>query len=218
MSVLHIHVPGIALPGGSKRGFPIRRKGGGIGVSIVDANPKVAGWRQLVALAARMEIEQHEDKASFPLSGPIDLHVEIVLPRPKAHYRASKRAGTRTLREDAPAWHASKPDTTKLLRALEDALSGIAWFDDSQVAMQSASKRYGEVPGVQIRIEPLMATSEPRQMLAASNEKALAATSHQGCDRDDEPDHHVSVLRPSPHSYCGSPNTTTPAATIHTGE
>ena len=36
-----------------------------------------------------------------------------------------------------------KPDIDKTLRALLDALTGIAWEDDAQVVLVSASKSYG---------------------------------------------------------------------------
>lgn len=36
-----------------------------------------------------------------------------------------------------------KPDIDKTLRALLDALTGIAWEDDAQVVMVAASKSYG---------------------------------------------------------------------------
>jgi Holliday junction resolvase RusA-like endonuclease len=55
--------------------------------------------------------------------------------------------------------HTTKPDTTKLLRATEDALRGIAWADDNQVCEQHAFKLYGMRPGVHVFIETVTPTT-----------------------------------------------------------
>jgi crossover junction endodeoxyribonuclease RusA len=44
-----------------------------------------------------------------------------------------------------------KPDIDKLIRAVLDALKGVAWCDDSQVVSVYASKRYGQ-PGCKVEI------------------------------------------------------------------
>jgi Holliday junction resolvase RusA-like endonuclease len=77
------------------------------------------------------------------------------MPRPKCHYRTGKRSAE--LKDNAPAYHAGRPDATKLTRAVEDALTGIVWRDDSQVAEQHVIKRYGEHPGVTVEIKMLNA-------------------------------------------------------------
>lgn len=51
-----------------------------------------------------------------------------------------------------------KPDGDKLLRAVLDALTGVAWVDDSQVTDARARKRLAELdapPGVYIAITRL---------------------------------------------------------------
>jgi Holliday junction resolvase RusA-like endonuclease len=79
--------------------------------------------------------------------------VTFLMPRPKGHFRTGKRA--HILREAAPLYHTSKPDATKLLRATEDALTGILWHDDAQIAMQIVKKRYtSSNPGAEIKILP----------------------------------------------------------------
>ena len=45
---------------------------------------------------------------------------------------------------------------TKLIRAVEDALTGIVWRDDAQVAVQKVAKVYGDEPqGAVITIEEI---------------------------------------------------------------
>jgi Holliday junction resolvase RusA-like endonuclease len=39
-------------------------------------------------------------------------------------------------------WHEKKPDLDNLLKALKDALTGLAWRDDSQVCQCYCEKRY----------------------------------------------------------------------------
>lgn len=76
------------------------------------------------------------------LAGPIELKLIFYMARPKGHFRTGKHAGE--LRESAPEHPTSKPDLTKLTRAVEDALTGIIWKDDSQVVQQDTKKVYCE--------------------------------------------------------------------------
>lgn len=49
-----------------------------------------------------------------------------------------------------------KPDLDNLVKAVKDALKGIAWHDDSQVVDSSESKRYAHsAPGVMIRVSEI---------------------------------------------------------------
>ena len=133
-------VPGVPKPGGSKRAIYNAKLGRSLVIEDCKGNKD---WRAVVALAAQ------QARGNEPLmSGAIDLRVEFVLPRPKHHFRANGQ-----LKPTAPFWHTSKPDATKLLRALEDALTKIAWNDDAQVAYQEVRKRYGTDPGACVVIK-----------------------------------------------------------------
>jgi len=68
--------------------------------------------------------------------------------RPKSHYTAKG-----ALRDAAPR-HVGKPDIDKLCRAVLDALTGIAYADDSQVVALDASKVYGPTASTEIFIKP----------------------------------------------------------------
>lgn len=153
--MISLFVPGIPRPGGSKTATVIRRKGGAIvmtkaGRPLVvtrEAGTHTAAWRSVVSLA----VTQHmRERGLEPiLEGPIQLTVTFILPRPKSHYLRG------AVRQSAPAYHTSAPDATKLLRSTEDALRGIAWTDDAQIARQAVQKRYGISPGAEITIEPI---------------------------------------------------------------
>ncbi|MFA6046499.1 MAG: RusA family crossover junction endodeoxyribonuclease [Phycisphaerales bacterium] len=138
-------VHGVPAPGGSKRGFfsPKTKR-----VIITEDCKRSKPWRALVSSAA---LDAHQGE---PLDGPLRLEVEFVLPRPKHH------TGARGLKASAPHFHVIAPDSTKLLRSTEDALKGICWHDDAQVAVQSVSKRYGPRPGAVVRVSRLV---EPRE-------------------------------------------------------
>lgn len=127
-------MPGVPQPGGSKKGFPVPTKSGRTRIAIVEDAKKNAPWRANVALAAGHLFE------AGPLTGPLRVTFRFVMPRPASHYGTGKKSAV--LKPDAPEWHTTRPDTTKLIRAAEDALTGIAWVDDAQVVIQTALKPY----------------------------------------------------------------------------
>ena len=122
MEPITITIYGKPATAGSKRGFynaKLKR------VLMVPHNPaKASSWRDAVRKACR---DQYEGPM---LMGAYGLHAIFHFSRPKSHYRTGKNAGL--LRDSAPAFHTTKPDAGKLLRALEDALTGMLWKDDSQ--------------------------------------------------------------------------------------
>ncbi len=133
-------VPGLPRPGGSKKGFvnPKTRR-----VVVMEDNEKSKDWRSIVAYSA------HERHVS-PMNGPLELCITFFMPRPKGHFNSKG-----SLKGSAPTYHTSKPDTTKLIRSTEDALKGICWNDDSQIATQFARKIYGSPIGAQITVRML---------------------------------------------------------------
>mgnify|MGYP001584134830 FL=1 len=80
---------------------------------------------------------------------PVYLGIEYIFPRLKRHPTSPLSL--------PPPPHTSKPDGSKLQRAVEDALTDAGvWGDDAQVCKWHGVKRYalvGESPGVQITIE-----------------------------------------------------------------
>lgn len=150
-------VPGVPVPGGSKRPFALRRKDGSIvtrpgGSPIInvtdDSGARGKNWRSVVSLAARQAFWGQ------PLDGVLSIVVDFVMARPKAHFRTGKHAGE--LRDDAPVFHTVKPDATKLLRSLEDACTGILWRDDCIIADQQVRKIYGAETGAKMLVYALV--------------------------------------------------------------
>ena len=136
-------IEGKSEPGGSKRAFPLPNGR----FNIVDANPNVKSYRRDVADSARIAVGEPKLITALRM---IFIFVRV---RPKFHYGTGKNAGV--LKDSAPRYPTTKPDSTKLTRSTEDALTGILWKDDPQVVDQIICKRYGEVPGVHVIVEEM---------------------------------------------------------------
>ena len=142
MTKLECRVYAIPKPGGSKKAFYNKKLGRSI---IVDDCKKNKEWRSDVKDAF---IEKYH--GMVPLSGPLFLKISFIMPRLKGHFNSKQ-----ILKPTAPNFHTVKPDSTKLTRSTEDALTGLAWRDDSQICIQEISKEYGDNPGAIITIETM---------------------------------------------------------------
>lgn len=156
-------VQGLAQPGGSKRAFARKRGDGSTFVSVVDANPKAAAWKQEVAHVARQE---RGDRG--PIEGPVVFSCTFYLPRPAGHFGSGRNAGK--VRDSAPTHPTGQPDVLKLARAVEDALTaGGAWRDDAQVVEEHLRKVYSETGAwVEIEIRPVAVEAAPQRIAGAS--------------------------------------------------
>lgn len=141
-SSLSFAVIGLPAPQGSKRHV-------GKGV-MVESSKAVKPWREAVKQAAR-EAMAKAGVSAPALPGAVRLVIEFYLPRPKKY---AKRFNARPK---------SRPDSSKLLRSTEDAMTeaGI-WVDDSYIVDHFISKWYVgvvtlgvgmDVPGAHITVE-----------------------------------------------------------------
>ena len=140
VSEVSFTVYGSAQPAGSKT---VGRTGDGR-TFVRDSAKRGQPWRRQVAQVAGEAMN-----GGGLLEGPLLLTVRFTVPRPKGHL------GARGLRPSAPAYPAVRPDVTKLLRAVEDACTGIVWLDDAQVVEQHALKVYGEPARAEIEVSTL---------------------------------------------------------------
>lgn len=146
-------VRGKPEPGGSKTAGV--SKGGTHFVR--DSNPAVKEWRRRVADKAAEAMAGRD-----LLQGPLRLEAAFYLTRPGSHLGSGRNAGK--VKPSAPEFPITRPDTTKLLRAVEDALKDVVWGDDSQVVRQEASKWYalpGEPPRAEVYVEALHPPETP---------------------------------------------------------
>lgn len=150
-------VYGRPQPAGSKRAFKHAHTSR---VIVVDDNPKSKTWKQEIAGAAHNALA---GRALF--DGPLVLEVTFVLKRPKGHYGTGRNASA--VKPSAPAYPVTKPDTTKLIRCLEDALTGVLWRDDAQVVTQYAWKQYGEPECCEVTVRSLAASTAAELTAAA---------------------------------------------------
>lgn len=136
--MIRFEVFGKPLTAGSKKPFQVRRKDAGGNwirtgqTIIVDDNPKTKFWK-----AAIQEAAGKAAGGEILVNVPILLTARFYFARPKSHYRA----GGQQLIARAPIEHIQKPDLSKLLRALEDALKGVVYGDDCLIP------RYGPDTG-----------------------------------------------------------------------
>jgi crossover junction endodeoxyribonuclease RusA len=113
-------------------------------------------WREAIALTA---MRTARDLGWQCGDWPVNLCCEFVFARPDSHFTAGDRARGR-LTSSAPTHHVGYPDQDKLLRAVGDALTGVAYADDSQVVSHDGSlKRWSHSavgkPGVRVTVRRL---------------------------------------------------------------
>lgn len=139
-------VPGNPAPQGSKRHV-------GQGV-MIESSKFAKPWRAVVSLAAsRACQDQGGQRVRPPFNGPVGVQITFTLRRPKAHFGTGRNASA--LKPGAPMHCPHKPDLDKLARTVLDALTGIIYLDDSQVAGLSLEKVYGDEPGAAVVVERL---------------------------------------------------------------
>jgi Holliday junction resolvase RusA-like endonuclease len=115
-----------------------------------DNTHPVHAFKACVQMAAR---EVYQDA---PLDGPLGLRAAFVMPRPQ---RLTKKRGP-----NDRCWCPTRPDLDNLEKALKDALTGILWRDDAQVADVSKWKVYSsaaEQPCVEVEIRSLDGRTAP---------------------------------------------------------
>lgn len=142
---VRFNVLGIAAPQGSFRAATSRKTGRAF---LVQSNKRTMPWRQEVA--ARAQEAMHAAGLAI-CNRPMHLTLRVYLPRPNGHY------GAKGLRPSAPTWPAKKPDLSKLVRAVEDAMTGIVYLDDAQICDELMFKRYADdgPPRAEVLVEEL---------------------------------------------------------------
>lgn len=127
-------VPGVPVPQGSKQAFSNGGK-----TWLVEANKAVYPWREKVAHSAQIAMDLHQ---LAPFDGAVSLEIDFIMPKPK------------TVTRQLPT---AKPDLDKMIRAINDAITGICFVDDARVVRITAGKyyaRFGE-PGAIITVTEL---------------------------------------------------------------
>lgn len=126
---ISFQVFGTPQPKGSARAFKRGER-----IIVTSDNPSLRAWED----AVRAKVQEIAGDVFF--EGAVSLHVTFHLQRPKS-ISVKKRP-----------FMVTRPDTSKLIRGLEDALTEILWKDDSQVIVITASKLYA-APGEASRVD-----------------------------------------------------------------
>lgn len=139
----------------------------------IDGTPKGKGRPRFSRQAGRtytpVETTRAENRVQLAwlnagrprVDGPIDLHLELVVERPAAHWRVDGTLGAAGVRQPLPV---RKPDIDNALKLVMDALNGCAYRDDVDVVHARVVRRWanpGEHEHSTIRIQPA-ATPELR--------------------------------------------------------
>lgn len=122
--MIEFTVYGTPRPQGSKR-----HVGNGI---MIEMSKQLKPWRQ--------EVSQTAIALQVPMIAPhvpVELTANFYFKKPKS---AKRQAMT------------TRPDSSKLLRAIEDALTGIVFHDDAQIVETHIRKHYGGPERVEIMI------------------------------------------------------------------
>lgn len=138
MRSVEFFVDGVPIPQGSKSARVVR--GRAILTEGFGERPKRhKAWRKAVSDAAETWLSKHGDMP--PYDGPVCIDLTFYLPRPKS---TSKRITTAH----------RKPDLSKIVRAVEDSLTGIIYTDDARIIEIVAKKQYADdnPPGVLVRL------------------------------------------------------------------
>lgn len=98
--------------------------------------PQLKVWQETLSLTAKMAM-----KGRPKLAGPLRITFMF-------HYKAIKKSLW-------GAWRTKRPDLTNLEKAIEDALQGVWYDDDSHIASKISTKKFGSRTGVEITVEEI---------------------------------------------------------------
>jgi|SRR5262245_22271776 len=114
-----------------------------------ESRAALSSWREAVAAEARRRHEdrqwEHGDNVGL-LQCPVQIRLNFRMLRPKSEPKTKR------------TWpiKARSGDVDKLARAVLDALTGVLIADDSQVIGLVVSKDWGDPPGCQVALRPVV--------------------------------------------------------------
>ncbi len=177
-------VPGIAAPAGSKVSGVITRWDKTIGARVPVNGPsgyprtftrdssglKGTHWRSDVRSACADALPYD----FTPMECPLAVEMVFVKVRPQGHYRTGRYS--ELLKDSAPRYPTTRPDSGKLGRSVLDALTGLLWKDDSLIVDERLSKEFGPSPECRITVWSLPTNVIPARIVQEGQESlAIAA-------------------------------------------
>ena len=119
--MIYFNVDGQPIPQGSMKVIN--------GHVIHSQGSALAAWRSAIALSAKIA-------GAKPHTEPVEIELVFRMARPRTVTRSEPSVA---------------PDLDKLIRAVLDALTAVAYRDDGQVTRITATKEYG-TPGVSVKV------------------------------------------------------------------
>lgn len=110
---------------------------------------KTANYESLIAIAAQQAMAGRE-----LIAGPVMVEIHIAVSVPKSWSQKKRAQALAGL-----IYPTKKPDKDNVIKAIYDGCNGIVWVDDVQAVDGHQRKRFAEVPGVAVRVVPLMGES-----------------------------------------------------------
>lgn len=92
------------------------------------------GWMQVI----QMQAMNHRPETL--LDGPLFVSIDVYVLKPKS------------VKREYPA---VKPDLSNYVKAVEDALNGLIWTDDSRIVELKARKLYGNPSRVEVTVDAI---------------------------------------------------------------
>lgn len=121
VKIVTVFVPGQSVPQGSLQS-------GGRGNLFYSNAATLKPWRRKIADTVSAALPEEYE----PTAGPIELTCLFVFKRPKTGPNS----------DPSLTYHIIPPDRDKLLRAVQDALTGVVYIDDAQVSFGKEAKVY----------------------------------------------------------------------------
>lgn len=115
------------------------------GFSRMFTPAKTAAYEGLVAMAAQTAMG-----SARPFPGPLAVEIEAVHTVPASWSKKRRSEALAGLAQPTV-----KPDIDNIVKAIADGGNGVAWVDDKQIVRLLTLKRYGETPGVHVRVAEL---------------------------------------------------------------
>ena len=131
METVEFFVPGIARPQTRPKTFRNPKTGG---VVTSSSSKPVRNWRE------RIYVEAQVVKPPSPWEGPVSMTAIFVFSRPAGHYRKNGELSAEGRRRPKPMGGVG--DFDNLVKCASDALEGLFFTNDAQIATCLVEKRY----------------------------------------------------------------------------
>lgn len=153
-------VAGKPQTAGSKTAVPMGNRMGVIEAGTKESRARKRTWRGDLRDAASQATLNVPGGWHGATGAPLHLTIVVVRKRPSAQVGTGRNAGV------VKDWAlglmpVERPDTVKIVRATEDALTSWLWIDDSQIVQHSLYKAFGDQFGMSTTAQGLFVMVSP---------------------------------------------------------